>query len=371
MSKRDVFGRYGVPRVQRRNGQLEFRLRNVVRFVRMVLHEAVSRTGLPWRTRFRAWRHGFTSGSWKLYGLDDKDPGLYLADFRAAANHYPVNGFYNPVLANKLLASRLFTTHEIPHPEVVSTVLDGRLFDEAGETPGDLRRALERTLERVPRQVFRPMLAGSGEGVFFLERTEDGWLLNDQRATPEDVCEVVSSLEAHVATAFVEQADYAKRIFPGSTNTLRVLTLWDEETGAPFVAAIVHRFGSKRSGPTDHWNKGYGGLCAGVNRESLVLGRAAWYEDDERISWTPVHPDSGEAIEGVAVPGLQEALDGVLAAAACFPYCPSIGWDLLMTPGGYCIIEANTTYGLVIMQVHEPLLEDPRTRAFYRRHGMA
>ena len=147
--------------------------------------------------------------------------------------------------------------------------------------------------------------------------------------------------------------------------------MWDDESGAPFVAAIVHRFGSCASGPTDHWDKGQGGYCAAVDRATGVMGRAVSLVPGNRLDWVSVHPDSGEAIEGVAIPGFREGIEGVLAAAQHFPFCPSIGWDIVLTRDGFRILEANTTQGLSIMQVHQPLLDDPRTRAFYERWGMA
>lgn len=371
MKEKDMFDRFGIQPNIRQSGSLELYLRCQVHFIRAFVAELRSKTGLHWKQRLKAWKLGFSSRSWMLYELARKDPALYLADLRAVRKGYKVNGFYNPVLGNKLLLSRLLSAHGIPHPEVVSIILEGRLFEENAHPDSDMPRALSRSLERYPRQVFRPVLSGNGEGVFFLDRDDDGIWLNGKRATLEEVCTLLMGLDRYLSTEFQEQAAYAQKIHAGSTNTLRILTLWDEKSGAPFVAATVHRFGASRSGPTDHWHKGHGGVCASVDLETATMGQAVSLSADNRLIWTSSHPDSGEPIDGVVIPELDRCIKGVLKAASHFPFCPSIGWDVVLTRDDFSVLEANTIQGLSIMQVHKPLLKDPRTRAFYSRHGMA
>jgi len=371
MNDRDVFERLDIRPNARNDGGRELRLRCWVHFLRAVRGELASRTGLPWKQRFAAWRAGFTSRSWMLYELEQGDPGRYLADFKAILNGYRVNGFYHTVLGNKLVLSRLLDAHGIPHPRVCATLIEGKLrLEDQAKAPA-LAAALDRVLEHSPRLVFRPVRSGCGEGVFFLDREDGGLCLNGHPVTLDEAARLLAALDGYVVTEFVQQARYARAIFPGSTNTLRVLTLWDAATGAPFTAAVIHRFGARASGPTDHWDKGEGGYCASVDRATGIMGPAVSLAADNHLRWVSAHPDSGAAIEGVAIPGFRECIDGVLGAAEQFPFCPSIGWDVVLTDDGYRIIEANTIQGLSIMQVHQPLLDDPRTRAFYERWGMA
>lgn len=342
-----------------------------MRFFDALWAELRSQTGLPFSTRLKAWRCGFSSKAWKICQLDDKDPALYLADLKAAWRGYRINGFYNPVLGNKLLLSRLLSAHGAPHPEVVALVANGRLYDGEGRAGDNAATTVHRSLERCPQQVYRPALAGNGEGIFFLQMKGSVITLNGKRTSVEEVCRLLKGLNGYVVTEYVQQAAYARQIFDGSTNTLRILTLWDQDSDRPFVAALVHRFGSRRSGLTDHWHQGRGGVCAAVDRESGTLGPAALLSGDGQLTWTSRHPDTREAIEGVEVPGLASCLATMLKIAGHFPYCPSIGWDVVLQDKGFSVIEANTSQGLLIMQVHEPLLKDPRTRDFYERWGMA
>ena len=371
MIMKSEFERFGILPNVRQSGGLELQLRCMVRFYRAVFAELKSKTGLPWKQRLRAWKSGFSSKSWVLYNLVENDPDLYLPDLRAELKSYKINGFFNPIVGNKLVLSRLLATHQIPHPDVVSIVLDGQLIEDEAPFDPDMLQVLSRTLDRYPRQVFRPTWSGSGEGVFFLSRDDDGLELNGEEVTPEEVCALLSRLDRYLSTKFQEQRAYAKNIYPGSTNTMRILSLWDSKSGDPFIAAVSHRFGSSRSGPLDNWHQGRGGVCASVDVETSTLGQASRRSSDTQLVWESFHPDTGEPIEGVVIPGLHNCIEGVLDAAGHFPFCPCIGWDVVLTEDGFSILEANPLPGMTVSQVHTPLLKDPRTRQFFHHWGMA
>ena len=371
MTANDDFAQFGILPNVRMSGRLELQMRCWVRLFRLLCSEVKTKTGLPLSTRAKAWRTGFSSRSWLMYRLDENDPALYLSDLRMAARYYKVNGFFNPPMNNKLLLSRLLTAHGVPHPAVVSMIIEGRLVEEDKPFDADLSRALARSLERSPRQVFRPTWSGSGEGVFFLSREADGLRLNGKPVRHEQACALLSRLDRYLATERVEQADYAREIFPGSTNTIRILTLWDAESGESLSAAVTHRFGTSRSAPIDNWHQGRGGVCAAVHAESGTLGKAMRMSDERKLIWEATHPDTGAAIEGLVIPGFEACLEGVKRTAAYFPYCPCIGWDVVITNDGWHILEANPVPGLTIIQAHTPLFRDPRVRRVFEHWGLA
>lgn len=371
MTSNEDFARFGILPNVRMSGRLELQMRCWVQLFRLFRSELTTKTGLPLGTRVKAWRAGFSSRSWQMYRLDENDPQLYLSDLLMAARYYKVNGFFNPPMNNKLLLSRLLTAHGVPHPAVVSTIIEGRLIEEDTPFDADLPRALARTLERCPRQVFRPTWSGSGQGVFFLSRQADGLLLNGKPVGHEQACALLSRLDRYVATERVEQADYAREIFAGSTNTIRMLTLWDAESGESLVAAVTHRFGTSHSAPIDNWHQGRGGVCAAVQAESGTLGKALRLSADRRLIWESAHPETGAAIEGVLIPGFETCIEGVKQTAGYFPFCPCVGWDVVVTNDGWRVIEANPIPGLTIVQAHAPLFRDPRVRRVFERWRLA
>jgi hypothetical protein len=82
------------------------------------------------------------------------------------------------------------------------------------------------------------------------------------------------------------------------------------------------------------------------------------------------HPDTGTPIEGAVVSGWPAVRDGIVALATRLPFLPYVGWDVVVTDEGYQVIEGNRRPDVNLLQVHRPLLADPRVRRFYERHGV-
>lgn len=370
MSSNSKFEHFGVLPNSRDNGHLELKLRCLARFYRAFLAELKSKSAVPWNTRLKAWKLGFKAKSWDLYRLGENDPGLYLPDLSSLLKSFKINGFSNPIISNKLILSRLLAMHQVPHPKVISIIQQGKLIGDDAPFDPDMPSTLMRTLDRYPRQVFRPTWSGGGQGVFFLDHVDEKLRLNGKEISTGETCELISKLDRYMATEFQDQATYASNIFPFSANTLRILTLWDVERWVPFVAAVSHRFGSSRSAPIDNFHQGSGGVCAAVDLDTSALGPAWRLTDDGQLASDAIHHETGKPIEGVVVPGFKQCIEGVLKAAGHFPFCPMIGWDVLLTEQGFCVVEANPTPGLSVLQIHTPLLKDPRSRKFFQHWGL-
>jgi hypothetical protein len=360
--------RYGIGLNLRSAGRLEIMLRCLVRLLRAIYGEARLRTGIPWSRRFRAWRIGLLPRSAALYGVDGSVGTLYVPDFAYSWRCYAMNGFLNPIIGNKLIVSQILAAHGIPHPHVFG-VVSGGLPRSLGKNQSNagMDLLLHWTADTRP-VVFRPHWSGGGEGVFFLRRENEKWFINGKNAPVEDVRKLIGGLDRYIATAFVDQAAYSRKIYPDTSNTVRVLALSDKE--GPFLASVVHRFGNSRSFPIDNFHQGTGGICAFVDVATQRLGRTVSLDKNNRQEWHSAHPETGVPIEGVAIPGLSQALEGVLTAMHCFPEATCVGWDLLMTDSGFCILEANAPPGLAVSQAHTPLLSDARTARFFAGHGL-
>lgn len=312
---------------------------------------------------------GFRPRNAALYELEGDRHKLYIPDFAYALRCYGMNGFLNPIVGNKLVLSQVLAANAIPHPRVVGILSGGRAFSMPEGVPRAPLASLEKWTGDGQTVVFRPHWSGAGEGVFFLGRDHHSWKINCRPAPESDVENLLGGLDRYIVTAFVEQASYSRAIQPSTTNTLRVLALSDES--GPFISSVVHRFGTARSFPIDNFHQGVGGLCAAVDTAAGKLGKAVSLGKNlNRISHS-VHPETGAQIEGVLVPGLANALEGVLAAMRCFPEAVCIGWDLVITDAGFGIIEANSPPGLIAFQAHSPLLADSRTARVFANHGNA
>lgn len=338
------------------------------KWIDVLLVEKRHWVSLPWKRRLRAWRHGFSSFSWLLYELDDKSPGEYLPDVSSCRFGARLNGRYTDAVFSKVVFSRILRSLHAPQPEVLGILFRGRFYPETGPHC-DLLAGIRGLLEQGMKVVLRPSYGGGGTGILFLKQDSGGLRVNSVPVDEATFTQLVQPLHDYLVTRYVEQAAYAAEIFPGSTNTLRILTLWDCERNAPFIASACHRFGRASAGPLDNFHAGAGGLSVPIDIASGRLGKAVSREDwvIRRLSH---HPDTGRAIEDVLVPGWRETMDELLAIAARLPYTPCIGWDLVKQAEGWTCLEGNPEPGYHVWQVHEPLLRDPRALRFYREFGM-
>lgn len=180
----------------------------------------------------------------------------------------------------------------------------------------------------------------------------------------------LTGLDRQVVTGFVTQGRYGAALFPDTTNTMRIVTLVDPDTHEPFIARAVQRIGNARSFPVDSFSLGQGGLCALVDIASGRLGPGAMIEKNRQVSWHEHHPETGAAISGVKIPNWPDIHRGVLQCARRFAFVPCIAWDIAITEPGFTAIEGNSATGVRVLQVHGPLLADPRVRRFYAHHGV-
>jgi hypothetical protein len=260
---------------------------------------------------------------------------------------------------------------EIPHARVLATLDQGQLLPES-ESPvaADMAVWLQANLAERRRLVVKPIHGGAGRGILFVSSIDSELNVNGERKTLQELVTTLRRLDDCLVTGFVEPAAYATSMFPGSANTLRLLTLWDQAADEPFVAAAAHRIGSARSEPVDNFHGGFGGLSAEIDMDEGRLGLAATLSDDGSVKRCEAHPETGARIEGVRVPHWSRTRQATLELAGSLPQFPYVGWDLIVTEEGPVVLEANSPPGTWVWQVNTPLLRDPRSREFFSSHGM-
>lgn len=143
------------------------------------------------------------------------------------------------------------------------------------------------------------------------------------------------------------------------------ITLRDPKTKRFKVFFAVQRIGTSQTIPVD--NGSQGGLVCNIDLETGRLSHGRRLHDREVYE---VHPDSGTRFADVVIPDWAAFKEEILALAQRFPYLHFIAWDVIKMPDGKnCVIEANTSSGVNIVQLwggqrHGELGD------FYRAHGV-
>jgi hypothetical protein len=331
------------------------------RVVREARTALANRHEVPLRRQVAAWRRGFYAETTRMYDFDRYGFDAYVSDFERATALAAMNE-NRYILDDKVVTYLYLHAVGVPTPTVHGFAQDGSIVWLGGQPAG----GLDGLLEQRGRLVVKARAGSGGNGFALLQRSAAGVLVNG-RAVP-DGGEALGK-GSLIISDFAEQHECLAAIYPNTTNTFRLMTFRDPESGDPFVAWASHRFGTKRSEPVD--NFGAGGLSVGIDRETGVLGRALVREvrpgvGARDIAWVDDHPDTGARITGTQLPHWAEIVDGVLRAAAALPGSRYVGWDLVVTSDGFSVIEGNNRAD-VLVQMHGPLLLDERMRKIFAR----
>ena len=319
------------------------------------------------------WRKGFLSRSVTLYDLERNNPADYVNDVqRYTRTKRMVHPTLQEILDNKfaffLLMNQLGLNADVVPLLGLYTRGGVHVFPNDDQVP--LQNFLQSRLE-VDQKVFvKPLRGAEGRWVRAITRTENGYRMNGQDVT---IAEIRGWIERRKRPMIFERgisphADQTA-LNPEATNTIRVLTMPDVTAGKkPFIAVAVQRIGTELSGHVDNWTQG--GLSAKIDLETGQLSKAGQLPDDRNPKWHTVHPDSGTQIEGAQVPFWEETKQLVMDAARRLSFMEYIGWDIIISPTGPVILEANINSGMNVLQVHGPLLADPRVKAYYAKRGV-
>lgn len=323
------------------------------------INEADREKGYPLSVRLRAARHGFSAYSYLWLGLDEPstDVDRYLSTNRRFAK---VNHGYIAPIHNKHAFQVLTEPHVDSFP-----ALYGRIDD--GEFTATKTTEVERVpdlVERTDEVVLKPVEGAKGDGIQVVERTDDAFAVNGRRTDREELDALLDGLDGYLVTEFVSQHAYAAAIYPLATNTIRLYSIVDPETGVASVLQATHRFGSADSEPTDNWSRG--GYCAPIDVETGRIKRLNVLDDPPRRKLER-HPGTDAQVAGVTVPYWDEVCDLVRDVADLHYQAPLVGWDVLVTETGPVLIEGNARPNKDLVQVERGLFEDPRARRLLGR----
>jgi hypothetical protein len=293
-------------------------------------------------------RKGFLSYRSHMYPFGTYDHRWLLTDW-AIENHFArinspfVKAQLNDKLYFHLLLRELGGDNKMA--PLIGLVSDG-VFTSFSEFT-----TVETALQRHRRVVVKPVDGVGGRGVYIIE--------NASQLVPRGI---------QILEAAICQHEYASRIFPGSVNTLRIMTL--RASGAePFIIGAAHRFGVKKSAPVD--NISSGGISACVDVETGRMASAFSQPGSFAKARHAQHPETGSPIEGVVVPSWGEIKEFVLDFARRIPGLKLAGWDVSLTADGPRLVEANGSVpNPELFQYEVPLLFNAQARRFFADHGV-
>jgi len=311
--------------------------------------------------RIEAFHNGFTAEEYCYYGIQEgRHTDLYLPAY--IRNTYTGSINENPeLLNNKLKFYRYFEKSGLSKysPRILGVIEKGKFSGE---------ESLINTLEKEGKIVIKPFIGYSGKQVFICEKMPKKIKVNGKEKDIDDFESFYSNLDNFLVSEYCIQSDFFKNFYPKSANTVRILTLYTDE--GYYIVDAALRIGTSRSGYID--NRSSGGLTVDIDLETGRLGKAAETLPSGDVRWHKVHPETGAQLKGVYIPDWDNFKESFLDLINGLPRqkFKYVGWDILFTKDHFVILEGNNRPGLLIFQVHRPILKDPKVRNFFNNHDI-
>ncbi len=142
----------------------------------------------------------------------------------------------------------------------------------------------------------------------------------------------------------INQHEEVSKIYPGSINTVRVVTIL--KNNVPHVICAYFRIGNGKI--VDNFNSG--GMVAPIDEKTGIVQDKAI--DKNKILYEK-HPVTGTQIKGFQFPDWDKAIKMCKEASKVVPEMAYVGWDVGFTPNGPVFVEANEYPGHDIYQLPE------------------
>lgn len=302
---------------------------------------------------------GYLADQYVLYDFKHNDKKEYLSEFDWYRSRY-INEPFEPMLNNKIIAEEVLKQYVYTPQNYVYK--NKGLLTSKGEKITEYSQVCD--LLRAKKSLFiKPFGKGKGKGVHRFDYIENKIFVDGKAIGEIEFCDFLRKSDDWVICQCIKQNKFLNDIFDKTPNTIRLITLRDPKTQKLKVFFAVLRLGTEATYPVD--NGSVGGLVSKIDIETGVLSEARCLHNHNVYE---VHPNTNSKIKGNVIPNWDEIKAQMLDLAKEFPYFHFIAWDLLLTDEGVCVIEANNSSGVNIIQLwggqRQGELGD-----FYRSHG--
>ena len=304
-------------------------------------------------------RLGFTNEDYYNFNLRENDYHGYISYWERMKLEN-INGRFANILGEKLMFERIFGQF-IRVPHIYCWVKDGKCIDLSIGEYTDIFSVLKNNRILISKPT---RSCGGGVGVHKLIMEDEMPQIDGKPISPEELRKQISTWEENIFVEYIFQADYAKKVFPESTNTIRIITA-KRKSGTFEILMAFHRFGTEENKPVDNYSSGGIFSCVDIGSGELGEGRRITEPDKVFVN----HPDSGSQIKGVVIPNWERIKEKLLHVHQCFPYFNFFAWDVVICQNGEpYVLEINRGSDLAFQMV-KPLRKE-KLGEFMREYGL-
>lgn len=285
---------------------------------------------------------GYLADQYVLYDFRHNDKKEYLSEFDWYRSRY-INKPFDFLMNNKIACNEILQQY-VRVPRIYAFSREKLISDFDGRQL-DFNDLCSIIAENHPVFI-KPYGKGKGNGVFRLDYRDQKYYADNRVMTKDEMTGFLKKQKNWMICEAMSQHKYSSDIYNQTVNTIRLITLREPETGNYKIFFAVQRIGTHETIPVDNGSRG--GLVSKIDLDTGTLSEARCLHS---LDVYKTHPDSGAPIEGVRIPGWDNIKARMLSLANKLPYMYFVAWDILITPDDFCIIEANTSSGVNIIQL--------------------
>lgn len=292
---------------------------------------------------------GFNSNEYVWYDLKQNNYRDYISEYERVSSR-GINGEYKFLLDDKLIFSEIVGKY-VKVPEIIAWIKNGDVYGIHGTEISN-----ETLLEKIMSYkdvVVKWEKGYEGKGTFIIHYDGEVFTVNNVTHKPKEVEKIIFSYSNSILCEYMHQCDFENKLFADSVNTLRIICAKKNGEKKAKILYAVQRIGTKTSAPVD--NVSAGALAALIDIETGTLEsaiQAKSHDKNKLFLRYQSHPDNGSRIEGERIPNWEEIKKTIVELTNKLPYFNFVAWDVLLTTDGICVIEGNSSAGLMMLQVH-------------------
>ena len=313
--------------------------------------------------------HGFSTGLYHLFGHENlkkiyKD---YLSS-RDYAKLHPINGMFSLWIDDKLTVKHVFSKFGEYFPAYYFDIENGEAL-KLSDCPDSVTNigfdGVIQLLKQKKKLALKQFLGAFGIGFYRLEYINDEFYVTGVKYSKEKLVQLLKSLNHYLVTEFIANHEVLYKIWPESTNTIRLLIGCIEHE--PILLRAFIRFGNAKSNGVD--NAHAGGIEAIIDEDTGKILFVVAVDAKGTAKRIDKHPDSGMSFD-IEIPRWEETVSKCKQICRAYPELRYWGFDVVLTAESFKILEINSLSGLMAAQLKTPLLKDPKTKKVFESFGL-
>ena len=263
------------------------------------------------------------------------------------------NVFWNEALRNKIFNINSFRAHGVKCAPLIG-LLNPRygFFSDGGTLNNAKQLSSYLEGERINKISMKHVVGGTGKDVYMLEYVGGGeYLTPEKKLLNESDVDIIinndqESVKGYIIERKVELHSDLSIITSDALSSVRVITLRKKDGSVKIQGAFI-KLGVSGA-LTDHASNG--GIYAPINLTDGIISVGLKFTTGKPSEYIKVHPDSEVEFVGRKIPYWKETVDLTIKAAKYSPGIHFIGWDLLVSVDGPCLLEGNVGNNMSIYQ---------------------